>query len=256
MINPKSNRLPRTIVCYKQRGETPLDVIGKLRAKNPELLNEKIGYAGRLDPMAEGVMIALVGDENKKKETYQNLNKEYEVQVVFGIETDSQDLLGMIEKIAPQSTDPNIQDLLPRYSGRVALPLPIYSGATKNGKKLFMLARSKALKQSETEKKNTTIQSIQIIENGKLLLSQLAQSALSIIPTIRGDFRQEEIIAQWETYAADTRPLPYCKLRVIASSGTYMRSLARALGQDVGVGAIAAHIVRTRIGPYTSDDEI
>ena len=85
---------------YKQVGITPLQLIKKFVRSNPEYKDEKLGYAGRLDPMAEGVMIILVGDENKKREKYLDLNKKYEVGILFGVSTDTHDVLGLIERHA------------------------------------------------------------------------------------------------------------------------------------------------------------
>lgn len=241
-------------VTYKDRGETPLDVVNRIRKLHPELDGIKIGYAGRLDPMAEGILIILKGEENKRKSMYQKMDKEYEVQVVFGISTDSQDLLGSIESIDTDIVMDSIPDNLKKYIGTVGLPLPIYSGATQDGKKLFSLARKNSITHNDTALQHTTISSIEICNHGIVTLGELAHSALPIIKQIRGDFRQDAIIAQWEALIEDTRQLGYLTLRIEASSGTYMRSLARALGQDLGKGAIAAHIVRTRVGPYTYAD--
>jgi len=51
-------------------------------------------YAGRLDPMAHGVLVLLVGEENKKREKYEKFVKEYLFQCIFGVATDTYDILG------------------------------------------------------------------------------------------------------------------------------------------------------------------
>src|SRR5579871_234239 len=84
---------------YKPIGKTPLEVIREFQIQNPEYQNVKLGYAGRLDPMAEGVLLVLVGEENKKRKEYERLKKEYEFTVLFGIETDSYDALGTVKNI-------------------------------------------------------------------------------------------------------------------------------------------------------------
>ena len=61
-------REEKTIKLYKEKGETPLERLDRFREENPEYGEVKLSYAGRLDPMAEGVMLILIGDENKERE--------------------------------------------------------------------------------------------------------------------------------------------------------------------------------------------
>lgn len=84
------------IIANKPIGKTPFEVIQEIKKSHPELKNTKIGYAGRLDPMAEGLLLLLIGEENKKKHAYENLNKTYECEIFFGFATDTYDLMGMI----------------------------------------------------------------------------------------------------------------------------------------------------------------
>ena len=58
--------MKKILKLYKKEGETPLEAIERFRRKNPEYRNEKMTYAGRLDPMAEGVLLVLAGNECKK----------------------------------------------------------------------------------------------------------------------------------------------------------------------------------------------
>jgi tRNA pseudouridine55 synthase len=85
----------RTIILYKEISETPLECVKRFVKSNPEFENIKMGYAGRLDPMAKGLLLILVGDENKNKIKYEKLDKEYVFEVLFGISTDSYDILGI-----------------------------------------------------------------------------------------------------------------------------------------------------------------
>lgn len=89
-------------ILYKKEGETPLECIDRAREEGRIPKNEKATYAGRLDPMAEGLLIVLTGDAVHKKEEYIKLPKEYVVEVLFGVSTDTGDVLGKIEK---QNTD-------------------------------------------------------------------------------------------------------------------------------------------------------
>ena len=77
---------------YKNLGETPLERLERLRTQKPLYEREVLSYAGRLDPMAEGVMLCLVGQANKRREQYLDLSKEYTIAVLFGVSTDTYDV--------------------------------------------------------------------------------------------------------------------------------------------------------------------
>ena len=74
--------MKNVINLYKPVGLSPLQVIEKFRLKHREYGKVKLGYAGRLDPMAEGVLMVLVGDENKKIRDYLKFDKEYRAEIL------------------------------------------------------------------------------------------------------------------------------------------------------------------------------
>lgn len=88
------------ITIYKKIGETPLEALTRLRESVPEYKEETLSYAGRLDPMAAGVMLVLAGDANKEREKYLNLEKDYSAEILFGISTDTYDTLGLITEVS------------------------------------------------------------------------------------------------------------------------------------------------------------
>jgi tRNA pseudouridine55 synthase len=87
--------MDKVLNLYKQAGETPLECILRFKKNNPEYENVPMTYAGRLDPLAEGVLLVLTGKEVHRKEEFLNLKKEYEVDVLFGVGTDTFDVLGI-----------------------------------------------------------------------------------------------------------------------------------------------------------------
>jgi len=91
--------MQKVLNLYKQTGVTPLQTIKQLQKRYPEYQDSKLGYAGRLDPMAEGVLLVLVDEENKKRRTYESLEKEYEFYMLFGVKTDTYDILGKMKYI-------------------------------------------------------------------------------------------------------------------------------------------------------------
>ncbi len=78
---------------------------------------------------------------------------------------------------------------------------------------------------------------------------EIARESIDKIKKVNGDFRQEKIIESWQKFAEEYSKDKFkiIKLKVACSSGTYMRVLAYRIGEDMGVGAIAMTIKRTKI---------
>ena len=83
------NKAGAVVNLYKNLGETPRERLERLRLQKPHYAHEVLSYAGRLDPMAEGVMLCLVGSANHRREEYLNKGKEYILDVLFGFATDT-----------------------------------------------------------------------------------------------------------------------------------------------------------------------
>ncbi len=101
---------------YKPEGITPVQLIEQLRINFPEYREAKISFAGRLDPLAHGVMVLLLGEENKQREKYLNLEKEYTFSCLLGVETDTFDYLGILKSerysTSPEELDEEINKFL------------------------------------------------------------------------------------------------------------------------------------------------
>lgn len=238
------------VFVAKQPGETPLEALERYRATRPELKGVPLTYAGRLDPMAEGTLLVLIGDECKNKAKYLTLDKEYEVEIVFGISTDTYDALGLAEATSASGArdELNISELdLNKYVGGFTQEYPPYSSKTVDGKQLHELARAGELP-DEMPTKNVDIYAIEKIGERKIATGELKQEILNKIALVRGDFRQEEIKARWdEALSNPAATFNTLKLKVKCSSGTYMRSLAHGIGKDARTGAFALSIKRTKI---------
>ncbi len=232
----------------KKIGETPLQAIERFRISEPCFKDEPMTYAGRLDPMAEGELLVLVGDECKNKERYLSLDKEYEVEVVCGISTDTYDGLGLAA-LNSRAVDPSAfkkADLV-KYIGKFDQDYPAYSSRTVNGKQLHELARAGELPE-EMPTKEVEIYSIELLDQGKILAGDLKSRIFGVIDKVTGDFRQEEIKKRWDLALKDPAfEFETIKILVRCSSGTYMRSLADRIGKDIRTGAFALSIKRTKI---------
>jgi len=126
----------KALNLYKKLGETPRERLERLRIEKPQYAGEVLSYAGRLDPMAEGVLIALVGAENHKRDQYLELSKEYVLDVLFGFSTDSYDVLGKILGDGDPSvvTPRSIKRALNEFRGQFSQEYPPYSSKTVEGK--------------------------------------------------------------------------------------------------------------------------
>ena len=252
----------KTATIYKQIGKTPLEALEIFRRKmivedpdNKDVWkNTPMTYAGRLDPMAEGLLLVLVGDECKNKEKYLGLDKEYEVEIVFGISTDSYDALGLAEATKNLGALDNLAlPDLAKYVGKFTQPYPPFSSKTISGKQLHELSRESNLP-NRMPTKEVEIYSIGYIgdkhfnqkEIGQIKLTDLVTCIQKMINLVHGDFRQKDILERW-SQISNLDELPVIKIRVNCSSGTYMRSLAHKIGQDLGVSAFALSIKRTAI---------
>jgi tRNA pseudouridine55 synthase len=246
------------IRSFKARGETPLQCLDRVRREQAIDASVPMTYAGRLDPLASGELLILVGDACKQKDALLNADKEYEIEVLFGVSTDTGDMLGVITAIAAPAdgahffTHQGYQDYaayVAAYVGRFTQSYPAYSSRPYQGKPLHAHARAGTLPQTMPSKE-VEIYSIVTLGHRMLSGAAISREAVEAVASVQGDFRQEEIAASWQHFAtrAGDALFPLVKLKVSCSSGTYMRALAERLGSDRGMPALAFSILRTRIG--------
>jgi tRNA pseudouridine55 synthase len=245
---------------YKPLGWTPLEAITALKGKFPELKTESITYAGRLDPMAEGVLILLKGKTIKDKDSYLKLPKTYHAQILFGLQTDTYDLLGICGAInTTQISSEEIQSTLHSFIGKQSLKLPPYSSPTVEGKALFQHSRENTLSEIEIPKKEFNILNIESLNISEVTWADLLKQIQSKISLINGDFRQQEIIEKWKSLSkdiSDTQTFLVADLIIECSSGTYIRSIANEAGSRLGTSAVLSNLIRTKVGGCSIKDSI
>ena len=239
---------------YKRLGETPRERLERLRREKPRYENEVLSYAGRLDPMAEGVLLTLVGPENKRRDEYLNLSKEYVVDILFGFSTDTYDVLGKIKASGDTDTIRRqaLKEALKEFQGTVAQEYPPFSSKTVEGKSLFSWARSLAFDTIVLPQKEVTVYEIELQGMYKVDEPSLLFYIEDGVSRVNGDFRQEEILRIWRRNLSKEgdREFPCAAVRISCSSGTYVRSIANRLGENLGVPALALHILRTKVGDF------
>ena len=226
--------MQKVLKLNKNLGETPLECLERFRVLNPEYANEKMTYAGRLDPMAEGLLIVLVGEECKKKDEYLGLDKEYIFEVLLGIKTDTYDILGL--PFFAQAKDFNLEDFI----GKHTQEYPPYSSKTIDGVPLFQ--KSKDGEEFQSPTKEIEIYSLDKIKEREISAREALAEISRRIILVTGDFRQEEILKAWQKLLENSKDnFKIIEFKINCSSGTYVRSVCNKMG------GIAYSINRTKI---------
>ncbi len=247
------------IIYNKPVGMTPLEVIQKLKSSYSELEDIPITYAGRLDPMAEGLLLLLVGDAVHRKDEFLKLNKTYEATILFGISTDSQDILGIPTfhensfNISQNFSVESAQQIADNLTGEVTLTLPAFSSPEVNGKPLWHWAKENLLHSIEIPTKTTTIYDFNVATLEEKSWSDIYEYVFLSQAKVSGDFRQTEIANAWASLSSKCEASKNFKLitaTINCSSGTYIRSLAQELGKQLGSKAMLLKLKRTKIGDF------
>jgi tRNA pseudouridine55 synthase len=247
----------KVINIYKPIGMTPLELIDAWRASNQKYADVKIGYIGRLDPMAHGVMVLMIGDANFEIERYKGLGKTYQVKILLGVETDTFDILGLIadktNRVSKRFERIEIEKSVKKYLGKITQQYPPFSSVKVKGKPLFWWARAHRLSEIEIPQKKVEIYSVDAHEIENIEGEKLLKLVEERVKLVRGDFRQTEILSKWRGFLTQGNmgEFQVVSIEVECGSGTYMRSISHNLGNDLGIGGIALEILRTKVGGYT-----
>lgn len=250
---------------YKEWGKTPLEALDELQIKYPILAGVPLSYAGRLDPLAEGLMLVLVGETNKDRERYLHLDKKYEVEILFGIKTDTGDLFGIpkgsVLKTAEASdfnnftnvTTKDLDAVLKSYIGKQQFPYPVYSSKTVQGKPLFQWMNEGRIDEIEIPKTDVEIYSLKLLGTiSKVSGVEVLEKVQNALVSVKGDFRYGEINSEWyktiSDLPKDVVDFSIIKIQCECSSGTYMRALAEEIGKKFGTASLAYSIKRIEVG--------
>jgi tRNA pseudouridine55 synthase len=170
----------------------------------------KIGHAGTLDPAARGLLIVLIGKATKHAGYFEKLRKRYIARVELGMSTDTDDREGEI--ILQKHTDP--------------------------------VSRG-------------TVQKVLSSFTGTIMQTPPRYSAVKF-----GGRRAYALARQGKHFQLEPRQVvvhalrmvyyhhPYIKIELCCSKGTYVRSIARDIGENLGTGAVLHSLIRTQIGPW------
>ena len=257
-MKKSDKKFPNVIVCFKELGETPLDAIKTLKQAVPGLEDIPVTYAGRLDPMAEGILLLLLGDEVNNKEDYLKLDKEYTFEVLFGFSTDTYDVLGKITDTEDGVlTETLLETAIQGLIGTYAQTYPPYSSKKVAGKPLFRWARESRLHEIELPSHTVTVHSLSFDKLETISAPELKKEIARNLERVSGDFRQRECKELWEAYIDNSmlEDFQIATFRMKASGGTYVRALVHDLEERLGIPATTFYIRRDAVGDYTKSVE-
>lgn len=220
----------------------------------------KTSHTGTLDPMAEGVVILLVGDERFHKNKHSETKKTYEFEICQGIKTDSYDGMGLILKESFVNLTDNrtqIKKALSKLNGKYTQEVPVYSAIRYKGKLLHQHAQEGSVDIEKMPIKNGEIYTIKLLSVKKRRLHTVIKEMINKIEKVReGDFRQTRIIRNWKNYLKNSTNIliPIIKIQVQMSRGLYVRSLSQDICNLLDTTGFVCSLVRTKNGKYTKQN--
>ena len=257
--------MQKYVVLEKAVGQTPLESAEIWRAAHTEFTGVPLAYAGRLDPMASGKLLILIGDECKVQEKYHNLDKEYEFSVLFGVSSDTADVLGRlsVSDTTLEISAETLNIITKKLVGNVTLPYPHFSSKTVKGKPLHVWTLEGRLSEIEIPTKQSTIYKLKLTKlktkTRAEIYNEVSVKIESVTPVtdpskaLGNDFRRVDVRKDWKLFLETGNPadtFTIATFTCIASSGTYMRTLAEVIAKQAVTTALAYHIHRSTIGNY------
>lgn len=200
------------IPIYKPVGPTSFNIIAQIKKITGI---KKVGHAGTLDPLAEGVLIVGIGRESTKKLfTELQKEKEYEVVIELGKTSATDDSEGekTIWEVTEVPKETKVTEAIQQFIGEIWQMPPQYSAVKIGGVEAYKKLRKGV--SVTLGKRQVLIKNIEVLSYG----------------------------------------YPYLKLKVTTGPGVYIRSLARDLGEELKVGGYVKELKRTRVGEYKIED--
>lgn len=201
------------IICLdKQEHMTSFSTVARARRIVGE---KKAGHAGTLDPMATGILPVLLGGATRFMEFLPVHDKGYRARIQLGMTTDTLDTTGtVLTRSGVRVSKAQVEQALGAFRGDILQVPPMYSALSKNGVRLYELARRG--EEVERQARSVTIYRLELTEF---------------------DGQTQE-----------------CTLNVLCSKGTYIRSLADDLGRMLGCGAVMSGLRRTYAAGFSLKD--
>jgi tRNA pseudouridine55 synthase len=232
----------------------------KLAEKCGKMLGEKVTHTGTLDPMASGVLVLLTGQDRLVKGSL-HWQKTYQFSIIWNLQTDSFDQLGLITDIQQLEIGlgkdtlaliVKIKCAISQFPTSYNQVTPAFSARRSNGVSSFDRAK---LGESSLQK-NRLVELSQLQYLGYTIISSLdlLQQHENAVSQVVGDFRQNEIINNWQKTISSNKQFLITHHQVITSPGTYVRQLVQDLAKELQLPATTWQIIRTVNGPFEKQD--
>ncbi len=205
------------LVIDKPIGPTSHDIVGLVRRL---AATKRVGHGGTLDPFASGVLPVFLGRATRIVEFHLADRKAYRATICFGASSTTDDLEGeMTPATGPAPDRARLEATLPDFTGTISQRPPAYSAIKVGGRRAYAVARAGGTVELKTR---------------EVVIEELT-------------------LVSWD----DSDPeRPIAIVDVVCSAGTYIRALARDLGERLGSAAYLGALRRTAAGPFTEADAI
>jgi len=209
----------QVLLFNKPLGWSSFDVVKKVRGiikSSKNIRKIKVGHAGTLDPLADGLLIICTGKFTKRIDEIQGQKKVYTGEITLGATTPSYDKETEVDQTFDVSkiTDKIIHKTSKKFEGKIMQKPPIFSALKREGKRLYQHAREGT--KVEIQAREVEIESFKII----------------------------------------SIEIPKITFEIICSKGTYIRSLAHDFGKELNNGAHLSSLRREMIGDFNFSDAI
>ncbi len=241
-MNPQAGEI---LLFNKPYRWTSFNLVAKVRGELSHRLGVKklkVGHAGTLDPLATGVLIVCTGKSTKRIDELQAHTKEYVATIKLGATTPSFDMETAEDATYPTEhiTRELVEEKLKGFVGRIEQVPPTFSAVKVDGKRAFKYARQG--EEVKLKPKVLVIDELEILHFGEV--ENGADDAEEADERERIKYQRDNLS---EHHLSLT-------IRVVCSKGTYIRALARDIGEALGSGGYLTGLVRTRIGEYRIQD--
>ena len=235
---------------------TSADVIRKIKraaCRHFGKKNLKVGHAGTLDPLATGILLVCIGPATKRAEELQRSRKQYLAGVAFGATTPSYDLEKEIDRTCPLDgvSEESVREVLPSFIGGQDQVAPLFSAKSVDGVRAYETAR-RLYREALKTGADFDHSAADLLQTNRITIYDLALEEFRCcdcpaLPSSEGRIKVADISGY---------DLKTALIRVDCSKGTYIRSLARDLGEALGSGAFLSSLRRTANGGFTIKDAV
>ena len=244
---------------------TSADVVRKLKflaCRYFQKKNLKVGHAGTLDPLATGVLLVCIGKATREAEALQRHEKEYLAGLSFGATTPSYDLEKEPDRFYPTEglTKERLDGVLQGFLGEQEQIAPLFSAKSVEGIRAYEMARKMYKKAKSSPGEDTAgfdKTAEELLSRQRITISDIRLE--SFLP--QGRIPQEEAEASARSariHVADISDFhfPHADIRITCSKGTYIRALARDIGEALDTGAFLDSLRRTRSGDFRVENAL